>query len=494
MLLIVTPAATLVMLSIISGNNCFDGHPLWSDEQDYWREVFSFSQCKGFSFGQYGVLGHSATYGPLGSHGLSPILIYGLPSLLCGWHQNSIVVCNLVLMTVAHLLVWLVAHPTLRQSLYISAIWLLYPPILIYAPSSMMEVPQYAFLAIYIALLYGIGFNSRKKACLIGAFLVLALLLLLRISNVVFFIPLVFVCAKRFKKGQLFFITFLLTTLFVTSYLAVSLTTSSYPGFMTELLAASTLLDKTSMLIEHTMGNLVALVSFQEDIRQDSQRYAVILFMLVLLASYLIVRTHSAYDDALELPEAQGSLEYSDILLSSALVMFFTIALVVGLYDVHSGRDYRTFAPVLWSLFLLLIIFHPKGSYDPSPIISVAFCFTLLVLSASSLDETTAFDESRYQQSPTNEILVERVQPQGPSREEKTLIIHKVNDISFSTIAELDPEIGLCSPVESPEALKSTTMGYVYTTDPEVANLLSDDYILIDSEDDRYLYANRLNS
>lgn len=490
--LIAMPVTTLAVLSLASGHNCFSGHPLWSDEQDYWRETLSFSSCKGFSFGQYGVLGHSAAHGPLGSHGLSPLLVYGIPSLLLGWQPNSMVICNLALTMIANLILWLLARPSLRQSLLIAAIWLLYPPILIYAPSSMMEMPQYAFLIIYAALLYGVASRARKRACLIGAFVVLVMLLILRISNVVFFIPLAFICAKRFKRSQLIFIIFLLFALFVASYLTVSLTTSSYPGFMTELFAAPTLFDKVSMLIEHTSNNLIALLSFQEDIRQDSQRYAALIFIVATLACYLVTRSRSTHD-APKHSNAGAPIPYDGLLLSSALVMFFTIALVVGLYDVHGGRDYRTFAPVLWCLLLLLIIFHPEGYRAPMSIISVALCCALFTLSAPSLGETTAFDGARYEPSVPNEMLVESVQPKSSLREGKTLVVYRVNDISFGTIAELNPEIGICSPVGSSEALTSTTMAYVYTTDPEVANLLSDDYVLIGTEGDHHLYAHRNN-
>ena len=103
---------------MIKGYNVLLGLPIWNDEVDYWRELFSFSNC-GFAFGKHGFsLGYTAEIGPFGCHGISPIIAWGWYALLFGWNGNSIVIANIILLEISYLLFVILAKLN-RKSLFV---------------------------------------------------------------------------------------------------------------------------------------------------------------------------------------------------------------------------------------------------------------------------------------------------------------------------------------------------------------------------------------
>lgn len=280
------PLIQLALLSLISGNNCFAGQPIWSDEIDYWREIYSFSNYPDGSFGYYGFYGYPAPVGSWGCHGIAPLLVYGVPSLVFGWSANSIVICNVGFCTTAFFVLVCVLRPSHLQCICIIVIWMLYMPIMIYAPSSMMELPEYACMILYMTFLF-VALRTQRgertnRSMLLWAFAVVCFMSLLRISNIVFFLPLVLVISD-FGINKRFILSFVLFIVISGClYLFSAVFMAGYPwSFLSGLFSSASVLDASRLLISHFFDSIMRFVSFAEDTAQDIQRYSYLLVILV---------------------------------------------------------------------------------------------------------------------------------------------------------------------------------------------------------------------
>ena len=66
-LLIASPFLLLAAISLAIGRNAFATYPVWSDELDYWRNLFTWDAV-GFHTGYNGMLEEFARVGTLGAN------------------------------------------------------------------------------------------------------------------------------------------------------------------------------------------------------------------------------------------------------------------------------------------------------------------------------------------------------------------------------------------------------------------------------------------
>ena len=124
--LVASPLIIMLMLSLLSGHNMFLSKPVFNDELDYWRLMYSIS-CQGFDFGSTEhLVGYVAPIGPLGSHGLSPVAAWLWYVLLFPMSDSALVIAGVIMLSAAFALLcliwWLLAerfaaYPLLRRKL-----------------------------------------------------------------------------------------------------------------------------------------------------------------------------------------------------------------------------------------------------------------------------------------------------------------------------------------------------------------------------------------
>ena len=94
-LLIASPFLLLAAISLVTGHNAFATYPVWSDELDYWRNLFTWDAV-GFHTGYNGLLEEFARVGTLGAHGFTAVMLYGWFVKLFGLGYHTIVLANAV--------------------------------------------------------------------------------------------------------------------------------------------------------------------------------------------------------------------------------------------------------------------------------------------------------------------------------------------------------------------------------------------------------------
>ncbi len=337
------PVLSLLLLSITSGKNLFLSLPVWSDELDYFRELFSFSE-NGFDFGGSLFVGEDAKIGPLGGHSFSPILVYGLVALILPFSEHTILYVNIALLSLAMLAFALIVKPKGLNLFASIAVFLLFPPLLNYLYTSMLEVPLYAGLIVYFALFYAYN-KEKKKAVFIWMLIAGIFVTLIRMPYVVVLFPAIMVYGdyKFNKKTWLRLLIYVVS--FVLVYKFYNLFLANYPDWVTaKISAADGILGKLKVIYSNTKENIYRFFSFSiESPMQIVLRYAY--GGLVLLTGVLSFVGKEG---------KRFKLCFDGFWCSLFVMSGGLLSIMICLYDIKDYRDYRTFAPI--ALFLMLSV------------------------------------------------------------------------------------------------------------------------------------------
>ena len=346
---IASPLLIMLILSALAGQNMFLAKPYLNDEVDYWRVMYSVKEC-GLNFGPTGGLpGRNAPIGPLESHGLGPLAAWLWYALCFPFTESALVIASFALLTLSLLLFCLIVKPSAGQAVLMGVFTLLFPPLVRYINLSMMEIPCYASVIVYTAVLY------RYEKSLSLPWLVLLLICglycaLLRLSNVVLFFPAILIfCGKRWSwRLPLCLTVYALGVLLLNSF--VNLFIAPYPDFVSSLSACPSWKEVVLTLLRNLLGNLRNMLNPFSDhsLPQAMARYHYLALALFFLAASFLkagpsgLRLTWRWDYVGMLGVAAGCL-----------------ALVLVLYDVFDWRDYRTLAPIAFMLCLWLLLRWP---------------------------------------------------------------------------------------------------------------------------------------
>ncbi|MCI9129094.1 MAG: hypothetical protein HFJ65_02070 [Eggerthellaceae bacterium] len=458
------PFITLAVMSLVSGNNCFAGRPVWSDEVDYWREMLSLLSSDG-TFGSYGFFGYPAEIGQLGCHGIAALMVYWLPGMAFGWELDSIVIWNAVSCCVAFVVFVALLRPDAKLCALASLLWLLSAPILSYAPSSMMELPQYAGAIICVALFIKV-MRDGSGACLVALFCFVFLYAGIRVSNIIFFIPAV-LAGCSFKPGKrMVALALVALVLSIAAWIFYSAFNAIYPyGFMRALSYEDGLAAKGITVLRHIKESLILLFSFDEGPKQTSQRYVYVAFLLCCFAAWILLLRKGRGE---KVSDERTSLVHG--LLSSWLTLGAALAIVVGAYDVFDWRDYRTLAPVLWSqMLVVLVLAYSMTAHDAKAIRKakalclspIALTVVALLFAIPSFGDTAAFEPERYAEpegAGAENAIIEAASPLGPYASDRTVIF--IGGTPDWAYFGLQPEMG-CLPADDVAGVVEAQMAYI---------------------------------
>ena len=341
--LIFSPLVVILIQSLIHGMNLFLAVPTWSDELDYFREVFSFSH-NGFNFGGSMFAGYEAAVGPLGAHSVSPRIAWG-PFSLLGWNEHSILFYNIIFLCFSIAVYLLCVQPRGLKLALSFAVVCFYAPLNLYMYTSMMEVMIYGWVIIYFSLFarYLVKRNGASFAAALATGIVVCLL---RMPYVVLLFPLIW-AASDFKfnlktlKNLIIYII-----LFLVVYKVYNLFCSDYPDWVTSKLKMQAgLLGKLKFIFYNTKMNLKLYFTVSASPVQVAMRYAYGFAILALLAaSFFEIK-----DGAVKKCFKRGW--FSLFVMTGGLW-----AIMITLYDIKAYRDFRTFAPVLFFVILFVIV------------------------------------------------------------------------------------------------------------------------------------------
>lgn len=346
---VVSPLVALGFLCLLTGKNLFLAVPVWSDELDYYREVFSFSQ-NGFNFGGSLFVGYPAQYGPMGAHSISPLVVWALPALIFPFREHSIFMINLILLCVAWGIFAFVLKPGKSSILFSLLLAVFFPPLVMYLFTSMIEIPLYAGLIVYGALLVQYLRSGNNKLWI----LLMAVGIwctLVRMPYIVILFPAIMAKENfRFSKRTIIgLIVYLLS--FLIAYKVYNLFCAGYPGWLTAKVAeAAGIKAKMYYIAVNVKDNLIWFFSFSSTLPELVLRYAYGFTIVVLgVMSFACVS------------ERKMSFHYDGFLFSLFIMMGGLWAIMITLYEIRDWKDFRTFSPILLMTTLAVFMKYDKS-------------------------------------------------------------------------------------------------------------------------------------
>jgi len=394
-LLVLAPWIQLAVISLVTGKNAFAAYPTWSDELDYWRNLYNWSHV-GLPGGYNGIVEKQAPIGTLSVHGLTPLLLYGGFVKLFGLSLHSIVIFNALWISLAAFTFCWLVKPRLLVSLALATLMMTFVPSVLYCFTSMTESFNYALLLFSLAFLLRCHKSGSRWALAFG-WITAVIACLYRITFFMLFIPLIWEsCGRRFSKKMIGF-GFLALALICGIYVVSVQVTAPYPaGFLYNWIRASDPATFFRMFFSHAKAKLYDyFIRPTGSPMEDALRW---LYMpvtgLCLLGSFLRFR----WKGRLSL-----SLGLDWMMLFGFLMLFVPFSVVVMIYETNDWADFRTLAPFLWGVTAAFII---VGRRLIPAVVLAGSVATLIVLLA--LPPVGAFnDEYRFAREPYSDELAE---------------------------------------------------------------------------------------
>lgn len=429
---IASPLLIMLVLSLLAGQNMFLAKPYLNDEVDYWRLMYSVKAC-GLHFGSTEHLaGYTAPIGPLGSHGVSPLAAWLWYALLFPWTDSAIVIAGVLMLTAALALFCLIARPGTEQLFLMGLFTLLFPPLVRYINLSMLEMPCYAGLIVYAALLF--RYEKEHSGALPKSRWTLPLLLLcglwctvLRMSNVVLFFPAILIFCDNKISWKLLGLLVLYALGVLAFNWCFSLFVAPYPDVLYNLLQSDSLMALLRGLYHNTVSNIVHFLDPRSD---NSLPQAMARYFYLLALVFLLVKT------LLRKQDGRLKLTWRWAYFGVFMAGVGCLALVVMIYFVFDWRDYRTLAPMAYFMVLWLLLRWPLESRRFRYVLAALMVFGAL-MAPDSYRHAAADD--RFFPDDSTGLDYSALFSQEPC----TLGLYGY-DFSLALARDVPPQVGIC--------------------------------------------------
>lgn len=392
-LLIASPFILLGVISLLIGKNAFAAYPVWGDELDIWRSLFSW-QSVGLNKGFSGMYEAVPTLGTLGVTGLTPIILYGGFVKLFGLSEFTVLICNALWVSLSALVFCALVKPGKAVSLTFAALIVLYAPIAMYCVTSMTELFNYALILFYLAFLTRY-YRRRGVGMLILCFLALALGCVYRGTYALLLIPTVLVYGDlRFSLKTVICAVISLAVVALCYYAASLYTAPSVQKFTYHFLRAESVGDMLRMLMSHGKTNLLDYMRGTGSAIQDG-------FRLMYCGVSLLCLLGSFAEASLKGGKPRVRFRLNKELLCCFALLFISLAFVIAFFETGDWVDFRLLAPFLWFVLGFLTLRRRRFI----PLVSVAAGLVTLVLLFALPGEGAYSDEYRFTPQPDDERI-----------------------------------------------------------------------------------------
>ncbi len=431
---ILSPFLLLAALSLVMGHSVLDSHPVWQDELDFWRTLYSWD-LSGMNTGYYGMHEQIAPIGTMGTSGIGPLLLYGWFVKLFGLSHNTIMLANAAWCSLAAGVFCALRKPRLSVSLLMTGIMMAYAPIVIYAVTSMTQWFNYALVLLYITFL--LGYQERRQNWLLALCVVTIILgSLYRPMYCLLFLPLLlFYCRYQFNRRMLGFSAFALAVSFGCCYLSMQTAAPYASGFVYHWLRADSLYTAWRMLLSHTKSNVIDyFVRAGGSPTQDAFRYLYCSITILCLIS-AFVRTDKDENGKLSL-----KVGYRGPIMSCFLLLAAAFGFTMLFYEANDWADLRQLAPYLWLVAAYLIARHRRVI----PLTMLVGCAVSLCLLAAT-PESVFLDTNRFDCPASTESLAAVVETIRYDEDASDPFMNtvRVDVYNYPMMQELDPGLGM---------------------------------------------------
>lgn len=358
---ILSPFILLSFLSFIYNKNVFMGKPspygMWNDEVGYWREIFSFAEC-GFNTGYIGINELIPKVGQFSTHGFFPAFFYYPFAKILAWPTNGILISNLIFIIICFSLIIALYKPNISQTIMLTCLYSLFSPIILFAATSMTEVLNYGFLALFFIFLYKYHNSEKKfkKYFLFLTILVGTICSFYRIIYIVLFLLLILVLSNFKLKN---FIKLLVPYILYSGFLfyITSIFTAPFSfGILYNFFHASSINSSVKILISNCKYNIKNLFNLTHGYKIEVCFRLFFLFILTiyLLCIFLNIAIKKSKNSFLTLSLRERINRFYIVQFT---LLFLPLFIVIAIYDVHSCREFRVLSPFLWISFFNLIMY-----------------------------------------------------------------------------------------------------------------------------------------
>lgn len=456
--LVASPFLLLLLLSVWIGHSAFQNTPLWTDELDYWRALYSWLGA-GASAGYSGIGELTAPVGVLSVHGLSPLLLYLLPARLFGWARSSIVVYNCLWVSLGATVFCALNRPKPRVAFGLAAGLMVYAPVILYAATSMTELANYGLLLLYAAFLWRSHTvrqtppqnpaKPRRARGFVSMLLCAATILFCcayRISYIGLWIPLALVATEGRVSWRT--LGWLASGVVLSGLLYAVTTRYASPftsGFLYNLLRTGSLGLSVRMFLSHAKSNLIDFFfSTPANPMETAQRVLYCaMTLLALIGSFVSVqRQHQRFT-------FHFAVDRSSLL--GFCMLFLPFVIVVLAYETNDWSDYRTLAPFAWLVFMGALV---RGRRVLSAAYLLA-CTAVLGLLLSIPPVGALSEDARFSVPPKSAGVTELCQAITYDAEATDPFTNTVrcDMFTFETVSQLHPGIGIQTGWFTPETV-----------------------------------------
>lgn len=381
------PFWLLGVISLLIGQNAFAANPVWADEVESWRTLFSWSQS-GFRTGANGAFELTALWGCLGTSGIAPILLYGWLVKLFGLSAHTILLGNALWLSLAALVFCAVRRPRPVVSFSFAGLMTLYSPILLYCTTSMTELAGYALVLLYMTFLFSYH-EKRRPLALVLCILTMIVGCFYHPLYALLFIPAVLVIS-RFGWNKTLAICVPAAAVLALGCLWVRKNTCAplASSFMYHLSNVESFSIWLQMVLSHGKMNLM-------DFFSGSGTLIELLFFALYLLTALVCLLGAC------LPLGKRNEDFRKNYLGCFLVLLAALGLTCAFDEIRDWRGLRALAPFLWLVLGYLTIRRRVVVSTGSLILSAAMAVVLLVTPPVGAYQDTA----RYQPIPNDPAL-----------------------------------------------------------------------------------------
>jgi len=365
-----------LIIRFFTGGRLQNFMPSYSDEIDYFMEINTavkrglFDAHSGYSgnyTGEYAV----AKFLNYGNHGIFVLIPYYLVGIVFGWNYFSPIIANSVILTASFFCFFFITK-NIRKTLVSMVFTLTFIPLILYFGTIMVEITFFAFSVILAALFYNYKKNPSRKNEIIYI-IVVSFACLMRITNLVFFIPVIIDNSKSIKSFIIY--TFSAVGLSGLLFMISNLFTAVYPvGFLNLLInsvKSGNIIESARIFAYHFVNTSLLFVNpFKEHIILVLMRYFMITFCLISLFEAFYTFDFKRF-------RCEKREKINKTHLSFSLVTGSMILLTCLFYEVSDWKDFRVFAPILLFVSLGAQLRYRKALLSTALSIAVSFIFLL---------------------------------------------------------------------------------------------------------------------
>lgn len=351
-------------LSLIHGTSIQSVMPAGPDDVFYWQQGRAFAES-GFESGYFVAADQPALadWSHFYAWGVITPIFYGLIGKTIGWSLYAVPLIHCALLTLA-VCVWLwAARPNRQQVLTATVVFVVYPPVILFAPTAMQEGFQQSLAIIAAAGFIALVRHPHQRSITIALGMLLVVMSLAKVTWAVLFFPYFGLVLRPSSRSKWLITVCLATILAVIAALWHRWTASPYPYRIGDVTEAGVV----TIVLERLMTNLSALFN-GHPLELQLRGLGISLMFASLWFGLKQWRLPAMWD-----------------VWVIGFTLLTTFGMIILLYEVQFFRDYRVIAsPLLMTLFIISYT-RPRWAWW-----GIAACVLVLPITIGYYQETTS--------------------------------------------------------------------------------------------------------